>query len=73
MFLVAFYYEQLYPISSLIHIEGGFFVLQAEYLQHSRALNECSDVESQLEYKQQAGLSRAGRLRVSSLIIGGQL
>ena len=67
------HYEKLHSTPSLIHIEGGFFVLQAEYLQHSRGLNGCSDGESQLEYKQQAGMSKAGRLRVSSLVISGKI
>jgi len=66
------YYEQFHLTSSLIHIEGGYFVLEAEYLQHSRGLNECDDGESQLEYKQQVGMSRARRLRVSSLVICGR-
>lgn len=66
------YYEIFHLTSSLIHIEGGYFALEAEYSQHSRGLNECNDEESQLEYKQQVGMSRAGRLRVSCLVICGK-
>ena len=65
------HYEKLHSISPLIFTEGGLFILQAEYLQHQRGLDECHNEEARLEYIQQAGMSRAGRLRVSSLVIGG--
>ncbi|KIM48754.1 hypothetical protein M413DRAFT_437933 [Hebeloma cylindrosporum] len=51
-------------IKSIRDFKGGFFVLEAEYLRHSRALNECDGEEAELEYKRQANMSRAGRLRL---------
>jgi len=44
--------------------EGGIFILEVEYLQHSRRLEECKDEEARLKYKRQAGISNVFRQRV---------
>jgi len=51
-------------IKPIRDFQGGFFVLEVEYLQHSRRLEECKDEEARFEYKRQANITNVWRQRL---------